>query len=103
MSEYSRRMGILGARIFGEVVRPTNKQSMKVVNMFAAQPNQKNEAVCEYYPRHNQIFWLMRNLRNMGLYRDEHQDFKEETLRKRALRGKSKPAKGEGKRSQKKK
>jgi small subunit ribosomal protein S33 len=123
MSEYARRMGILSARIFGDVVRPTNNRSMKVVQMFAAKPNHKNEEVCEYYPRHNQIFWIMYNLRKLGLYRlvflalcmfhsvvlrytfrrDEHWDFKQETKRKKALRGKTKPKKGEGKRAQKKK
>lgn len=36
-----------------------------------------------------------------GLYRDEHQDFKEEMIRLRELRGKGKPKKGEGKRAKK--
>ncbi|KAG0730096.1 28S ribosomal protein S33, mitochondrial [Chionoecetes opilio] len=36
---------------------------------------------------------------NYGLYRDEHQDFKEEMVRLRALRGKGKPKKGQGKRA----
>ena len=35
--------------------------------------------------------------------RDEHQDFKEEMIRLRALRGKVKPKKGEGKRAMKRK
>ena len=39
----------------------------------------------------------------LGLYRDEHQDFKDEQLRLKKLRGKGKPRKGEGKRATKKK
>ena len=38
----------------------------------------------------------------LGLYRDEHQDFKDEQLRLKKLRGKGKPRKGEGKRATKK-
>lgn len=37
------------------------------------------------------------------VFRDEHMDFKDEMKRLRALRGKVKPKKGEGKRAQKKK
>ena len=43
---------------------------------------------------------------SLSLYihsRDEHQDFKDEMKRLRALRGKGKPKKGEGKRAQKRK
>lgn len=36
-------------------------------------------------------------------FRDEHEDFKEEMLRLRKLRGKGKPKKGEGKRAVKRK
>jgi small subunit ribosomal protein S33 len=43
----------------------------------------------------------MKQLRNYGLFRDEHQDFKEEMKRLRALRGKAPPKKGEGKRAKK--
>lgn len=39
----------------------------------------------------------------LSLLRDEHEDFKEEMLRLRKLRGKGKPKKGEGKRATKKK
>lgn len=44
---------------------------------------------------------LMMNLRDYGLYRDEHADFREEMNRLRALRGKAPPprkTKEEGKR-----
>lgn len=36
-------------------------------------------------------------------FRDEHQDFKDEQMRLKKLRGKGKPRKGEGKRATKKK
>lgn len=86
-TEYARRMNYLSNRIFGEVARPTNSKSMKVVKMFSAQPVQKNDYFVNYYPRHVETGWLMRHLRSYGLFRDEHEDFKEEMKRLRALRG----------------
>lgn len=44
----------------------------------------------DYYPRHEETYWLMRHLRDYGLFRDEHQDFNDEMKRLRALRGKTK-------------
>ena len=44
----------------------------------------------DYYPRHVETAILMTHLRNYGLFRDEHQDFKEEAKRMRELRGKYK-------------
>lgn len=40
-------------------------------------------------------------LKCYGFYRDEHADFVDEMTRQRALRGKVKPKKGEGKRAMK--
>lgn len=88
---YARRMNLLSNRIFGEVTRPTNSKSMKVVKLFSAKPLQLNKDVVEYYPRHIETGWLMMKLRDYGLYRDEHEDFKDEMKRLRALRGKGKP------------
>ncbi|XP_057320120.1 28S ribosomal protein S33, mitochondrial [Microplitis mediator] len=85
---YAKRMNHLSNRIFGEVFRPTNSQSMKVVQMFSEKPIQKRPEIVEYYPRLPEIGWLMRNLRLYGLYRDEHLDWKEEIERLRVLRGK---------------
>lgn len=93
-TNYARRMNHLSNRIFGEVTRPTNSKSMKVVRMFSEKPLYLREEVINYYPRHNETHILMRNLRNYGLFRDEHQDFKEEMKRLRALRGKAKPDRG---------
>ncbi|XP_012257237.1 28S ribosomal protein S33, mitochondrial [Athalia rosae] len=92
-SNYAMRMNRLRNRIFGEVVRTTNEQSMKVVKMFSAPPLNTRKDIVDYYPRHVETGKLMRHLRYYGLFRDEHEDFKEEMVRLRALRGKVKPVK----------
>ncbi|KAM4035137.1 small ribosomal subunit protein mS33 isoform 2-T2 [Anomaloglossus baeobatrachus] len=102
LSNYAIRMSRLSARIFGEVVRPTNTCSMKVVKLLSEQPLAKRKEVYDWYPPHNIYTPLMRRLRFLGLYRDEHEDFKEEMKRLRRLRGKGPPKKGEGKRAKKK-
>lgn len=89
-TNYARRMKRLSNRIFGEVAIPTNSKSMKVVKMFSARPLHSDQEVVEYYPRHVETAKLMMRLREYGLYRDEHQDFKEEMRRLRELRGKVK-------------
>lgn len=103
LSEYALRMSRLSARLFGEVARPTDSKSMKVVKLFSEQPLAKRKETYDWYPNHNTYFALMGILRFLGLYRDEHQDFKDEQLRLKKLRGKEKPRKGEGKRAAKKK
>lgn len=100
-TEYGRRMRHLSNRIFGEVTRPTTSQSMKVVEMFSDKPVYLRDDVINYYPRHPEMGKLMMNLREYGLYRDDHADFREEMKRLRALRGKAPPprkTKEEGKR-----
>jgi len=42
-----------------------------------------------YYPAQEETNELMRNLRDYGLYRDEHKDFCDEMDRLRELRGKT--------------
>ncbi|KAK6188569.1 hypothetical protein SNE40_004717 [Patella caerulea] len=102
-SNYSKRMGRLAARIFGEVARPTTSQSTKVVKIFSQKPLHLRPEVVNYYPQHDVIGNMMSRLRHLGLYRDEHMDFKEEMRRLKNLRGKAKPKKGEGKRALKRK
>ena len=68
-SNYAKHMAQLSARIFGEVVRPTDRPSMKVVKMFAQKPLHKDWEIVEYYPRHVELTYLMRGLRFLGLYR----------------------------------
>ena len=68
-SNYAKRMTRLAARIFGEVYRPTDQKSMKVVKIFSAQPLDKNPEITNYYPDHWKIHSLMSKLRFHGLYR----------------------------------
>lgn len=64
---------------------------LQVVRMMAKHPDNKNpEFMVRYYPRHVETGLLMMKLREYGLFRDEHQDFKDEMKRLRALRGKHK-------------
>lgn len=56
--------------------------------MYSEEPLYKSEETVKYYPRHPEIGRFMTLLRSYGLFRDEHEDFKEEMVRLRALRGK---------------
>ncbi|KAL4668919.1 hypothetical protein H8958_021031 [Nasalis larvatus] len=103
LSEYALRMSRLSARLFGEVVRPTDSKSMKVVKLFSELPLAKKKETYDWYPNHHTYAELMQTLRFLGLYRDEHQDFMDEQKRLKKLRGKEKPKKGEGKRAAKRK
>ncbi|XP_055772304.1 28S ribosomal protein S33, mitochondrial [Salvelinus fontinalis] len=103
LSSYAVRMARLSARIFGDVARPTDDKSMKVVRLFKEPPMAQKKEVYDWYPQHKIYYALTQKLRYMGLFRDEHEDFKEEMRRLRKLRGKGKPKKGEGKRATKKK
>nr|ACO13946.1 Mitochondrial 28S ribosomal protein S33 [Esox lucius] len=103
LSNYAVRMARLSARIFGDVVRPTDTKSSKVVQLFKEPPMAKKKEVFDWYPQHKVYYALTQKLRYMGLSRDEHEDFKEEMRRLRKLGGKGKPKKGEGKRATKKK
>ena len=89
-TNYANRMNRLSNRVFGEVTRTTNQKSMKVVKLFSEKPIQKRPEIVNYYPRHIETDLLMKHLRLYGLFRDEHQDFKEEYDRLRELRGKKK-------------
>ncbi|KAG8508060.1 28S ribosomal protein S33, mitochondrial [Galemys pyrenaicus] len=103
LSEYALRMSRLSTGLFCEVARPTDSKSMKVVKLFSEQPLAKRKETYDWYPVHNTYFALMGTLRFFGLYRDEHQDFKDEQLCLKKLRGMGKPRKGEGKTAAKKK
>ncbi|CAN9508046.1 unnamed protein product [Ophioblennius macclurei] len=102
-SSYALRMARLSAQIFGEVVRPTDSKSLKVVQLFQEPTMAQRKEVYEWYPQHKLYYGMTQRLRFMGLFRDEHEDFKEEMRRLRKLRGKGTPKKGEGKRATKKK
>lgn len=101
-TEYASRMRHLSNRIFGESTRD-HKRSKKVEQMYSREPLYMQHREINFYPRHLEIHALMVNLRNYGLFRDEHADFREEMNRLRALRGKGRPerkTKEEGKRYQ---
>ncbi|XP_060521778.1 small ribosomal subunit protein mS33 [Cylas formicarius] len=87
-TEYARRMNRLSNRIFGEVARPTNPTSMRVVNLLSQKPLNLDREITHYYPRHVETGKLMLKLRYYGLFRDEHADFADEMKRMRELRGK---------------
>ncbi|KAK2582633.1 hypothetical protein KPH14_004915 [Odynerus spinipes] len=89
-TNYAKRMNRLSNRIFGEVTRPTNMKSLKVVKLFSEKPVEKRPEIVNYYPQHTKIHLMMTHLRSYGLFRDEHEDFKEEYDRLRELRGKKK-------------
>ena len=69
MSNYARRMTRLSARIFGEVARPTNAKSMKVVRILSKRPNDLDPYIVDHYPPHVEYSNLIRVLRDHGLYR----------------------------------
>ncbi|XP_001178630.3 28S ribosomal protein S33, mitochondrial [Strongylocentrotus purpuratus] len=102
-SNYARRMARLGARIFGDVYKPTSSKSMKVVEMMREEPREMRKHIVDYYPPHMEAFKLMGYLRYIGLYRDEHADFRDEMKRVQKMKGKAPPKKGEGKRAMKRK
>jgi hypothetical protein len=82
---------------------------VQVVRTLSREPVHLQEHFTQYYPRHPEMHRLVMALRDYGLYRseddthhsvgvvvliclfnfrDEHQDFKEEMIRLRTLRGK---------------
>jgi len=93
-SDYAIKMTRLSNQIFGEVRRPTTKSSMRVVHRLAREPYEQREEWISYYPAHDETHELMRILRDYGLYRDEHEDFKDEMERMRTLRGKNRVRSG---------
>jgi len=88
-TEYATRMKRLSNQIFGEVRRPTSINSLRVVDKLSKEPLEQREDWIQFYPAVEETTELMRVLRDYGLFRDEHKDFKEEMERLRALRGKS--------------
>ncbi|TRY63340.1 hypothetical protein TCAL_01851 [Tigriopus californicus] len=86
--DYLRRVKFLRDSIFGQVRRPTSKNSLRVVNMLARRPMQDRPELVRYYPAHDETQKLMTQLRDYGLFRNQHEDFKDEMERLRLLRGK---------------
>lgn len=69
LSNYAVRMARLSARIFGDVVRPTDSKSMKVVQLFKEKPMAQKKEVYDWYPQHRIYFAMTHKLRYMGLFR----------------------------------
>lgn len=69
LSNYAVRMARLSARIFGDVVRPTDTKSMKVVQLFKEQPMAQRKEVYDWYPQHRIYYAMTQKLRYMGLFR----------------------------------
>jgi len=67
-----------------------NDSQAALVQKFASEPLEQSEAWITWYPGLEETAELMRNLRDYGLFRDEHADFKDEMARLRQLRGKVK-------------
>uniref|UniRef100_A0A2K6GQX2 Small ribosomal subunit protein mS33 n=1 Tax=Propithecus coquereli TaxID=379532 RepID=A0A2K6GQX2_PROCO len=74
LSERALHVSPLSAHLFGEVARPTDSKSMKVVKLFG-------EQLLNWYPNHNTYLAPMETLQFLGLYRDEHQDFRDEQMK----------------------
>ncbi|KRX18097.1 28S ribosomal protein S33, mitochondrial [Trichinella nelsoni] len=98
-SVYSRKMDRLSKRIFGEIPYELTARNARVVKAFQAMPYEEDEFCIAYFPPHPMFHSLTKLLRLHGLFRDEHQDFIDELLRQRCLRGKAPPKPGEGKRA----
>ena len=65
-------------------------ESMRAFKLLSRKPLETRDEVVNYYAAHEQTSQLMTTLRDYGLYRDEHKDFKEMMARLRRLRGKEK-------------
>lgn len=69
LSNYAVRMARLSAQIFGEVVRPTDSRSLKVVQLFQEPPMARRKEVFDWYPQHKIYYAMTQKLRFMGLFR----------------------------------
>ncbi|KAH8857533.1 28S ribosomal protein S33 [Schistosoma japonicum] len=94
-SLYAKKMTLLAGRIFKDVGRQVDSKSMKVVRIMSELP--RPLILKDYYPALEEYSNIMQKLRYLGLYRDEHADFREEMERLRVLRGKGKRKRGESK------
>ncbi|BHF82526.1 mitochondrial translation [Sparganum proliferum] len=97
MSAYTKRMALLANRIFVDYGRPLDPKSAKVIKVMSEQPEAIK--IKDWYPPLEEYSNILATLRRLGLFRDEHADFRDEMNRLRALRGK--PRKTWGKKSEK--
>lgn len=98
---YGKRMDRLSARVFGDVVHPTDKRSMKVVRVMAMEPYEQREQLSpQYYPNLPMFHYLTKMLRFHGLFFDDHVLFRQVQDELKTIRGKVvRPPIGQGKRA----
>lgn len=89
-SVYARRMQLLSSRIFGEIDPNKATKAAPVVEQFSKQPYYKDKQFVNWYPPIHDTTQLTVQLRHLGLYVDEHLDFKEYMENQREMRGKGK-------------
>ncbi|CAH8536764.1 unnamed protein product [Schistosoma turkestanicum] len=94
-SLYAKKMTMLAGRIFKDVGKQVDTKSMKIFRIMKELP--RPIILKDYYPPLEEYSNILHQLRYIGLYRDEHADFREEMARLRQLRGKGKRRKGERK------
>uniref|UniRef100_A0A1I7ZI51 Small ribosomal subunit protein mS33 n=1 Tax=Steinernema glaseri TaxID=37863 RepID=A0A1I7ZI51_9BILA len=99
---YGKRMDRLSNRIFGEVVRPTDVKSHKVIRVMSAEPlEQREDKSVGYFPNLPMFHYLTKMLRLHGLFFDDHVVFRQLQDELKIMRGKVvRPAIGQGKRAQ---
>ena len=93
LKQYQMRISRLRKIIFGEVVRPN--QELKISKLFARRPWEME--LEKFYPPFKQFDTLLLKLRAMGLYYDEHWEFRDWVFSEREKAGKLR-VKGQGKR-----
>ncbi|XP_076811662.1 small ribosomal subunit protein mS33-like [Clavelina lepadiformis] len=89
-SQYARNMARLSARIFREQLPTEQHKAKLILRILGREPYYKKREFTHYYPPIQDVRDLFKTLRHLGLYVDEHMDFKEEMQRQRELRGKGK-------------
>ncbi|VDL85904.1 unnamed protein product [Schistocephalus solidus] len=97
MSAYTKRMALLANRIFVDYGRPLDSKSAKVIKVMSEQPEAIK--IKDWYPPLEEYSNILATLRRLGLFRDEHADFRDEMDRLRALRGKPRKTWGKKKES----
>lgn len=99
---YGKRVDRLSNRIFGEVVRPTDVRSHKVVRVMSAEPlEQREDKSVNYFPNVPMFHYLTKMLRFHGLFFDDHVIWRRVQDELKVLRGKVvHPVIGQGKRAQ---
>lgn len=99
---YGKRVDRLSNRIFGEVIRPTDERSRKVVRIMSQEPlEQREDKSVNYFPNLPMFHYLTKMLRFHGLFFDDHVVWRQVQNELKILRGKVVyPVIGQGKRAQ---